>query len=490
MADERNPSVDTSNSAAARDHHTTEHGYVTAHDPCVDRTLLLPGMHVDRFVIQQEVGRGGFGIVYKALDPNLGRHVAIKVPRADFLTTPTDRLYREAKIVATLEHEGIVRVYEAGTDSETSFIVSQLCEGPDLHTWMLDRANRLSFVQAAELIAQLADALSYAHRHGVLHRDVKPGNVLLFPLATPTSDDEPLPGHALPFQPRLTDFGLASMQSSDWAITRNSVAIGTPLYMAPECFARGDQTPGEPADIYGLGAVLFELLIGKPPVRGEHFGQLLHSITNEVREYPHQLDVRVPIDLSIICNKCLRKDAEDRYASAGDLRDDLRRFLQGQPIDARVPTWRDRFAKWCQQPQRIRIAGASSFWFHLMLVPWLVGQLLLLGNMGAIPRDILVRSLIDAFWVSVVLHLPQVWLGYRLAKGSRWAFWPSAITSVLSLCVFAASAFSQQALFDYMYPSSVSKVATFSLLISAGSIVLGCYVLAIPAYLRSRRHAA
>ncbi|QDV71679.1 Serine/threonine-protein kinase PknB [Rosistilla carotiformis] len=483
MADERDPSVEASEATPIRQNHTTEHGYVTAHDPCVDRTLLLPGMQVDRFVIQREVGRGGFGIVYKALDPNLGRHVAVKVPRADFMTGQTDRLYREAKIVAALDHEGIVKVYEAGTDGELSYIVSQLCDGPDLRTWLLDPTNRLSCVGAAELIAQLADALSYAHRHGVLHRDIKPGNVLLFPVASPQAES---PSRNLPFQPRLTDFGLASMQSSDWSVTRTSVVLGTPLYMAPECLTASEELPSVSADIYSLGAVLYELLIGKPPIEGAHFGQLLHRLTTEDPELPHQLDERVPVDLSIICSKCLQKDIDDRYDTVGQLRDDLRRFLEGQPILARVPTLRDKFFKWCHQSQRIRFAGVYTCWLHTALIVWLIQQNTVLATMDVVSHDLLVKNATEAVSVSILLHAPKAWLGFRLARGSRWPFWPSALSCFIVLAAFMYAAFSQQGLFDFNFPSPPTKVAVYGLLITAAGVELLSYLVAIPAFLRRR----
>ncbi len=210
------------------------------------------------------------------------------------------------------------------------------------------------------------------HGKGVLHRDVKPGNVLLMPPANSVEQD----AAGLTFQPRLTDFGLASMPLGQWSQTRTSLVIGTPLYMAPECFAPDGPQWGPAGDIYSLGAVLYELLVGRPPIQEDAFGPMLHHIAHQQPPPPHTIDDRVPADLSNICGKCLAKDAEDRYATAGTLADDLRRFLRGEPIHARPPTWRDRFAKWCGRPQRVVFAGKSTCWFHLTLLAWMLVNLL------------------------------------------------------------------------------------------------------------------
>ncbi|QDS86905.1 Serine/threonine-protein kinase PknB [Rosistilla ulvae] len=478
MTETRNESLDNS---PERPDALTPHTVTTLSDRSVEEVFLRPGMKVDRFVLEREVGRGGFGIVYQALDPNLNRFVALKIPRCDSRDAHVSRLQREAQIIATLDHPGICRVYEAQFDSRIPYIVSQLCDGPDLREWLLDNPNRLSFEAIAELIGLLADALQYAHSQGVLHRDIKPGNVLLFP---PKADNTT--PSTLSFQPRLTDFGLASMSSADWSNTRTSVVLGTLMYMAPECLDGAESAPAAGADIYSLGAMMYELLTGQPLMEGAQLGEFLQRISNETPELPHRIRPDTPIDLSLICSKCLRKEVDERYRSAAELSDDLQRYLDGRPVVARMPTRYERFTKWCSQPQRLRIAGLSSLWCHLLVVGWMFSQLAVIIPLGLTSQADIVQSVQDFVWSAGLVHLPKAWLGYRLICGSRWAFWISAVTSLGCLSIFLVSAFDTSAAFEHSFPTPLTKVSVFSILIIACLVESINYLLAIPAYLRTR----
>ena len=304
-----------------------------------------------RFRIERVVGQGGFGIVYLAHDPKLGRQVALKVPRLHTLLAPgmLERFQREARAAAALDHPQIVPVHDAGEADGLCYIVSAYCPGPTLATWLRERCPAGTTARhAADIVGMLADAVAYSHAHGILHRDIKPGNVLLFPTRSSDSATEPS-RDGLPFVPRLGDFGLAKIvqdaleAASSQAETDGNAALGTPSYMAPEQF---DSSPiGPETDVYGLGAVLYELLVGRPPFQGLSTVDVLDQVRTSEPVPVRKLRRDVPRDLETICLKCLEKSPVRRYPTADDLRDDLQRFLAGRTIKARPPGWADAVAK-------------------------------------------------------------------------------------------------------------------------------------------------
>ncbi len=274
-----------------------------------------------RFRIVRELGRGGFGVVFLAIDPDLGRLVALKVPRPEWLLDAPvrERFLREARAVAALDHPGIAPLYEAGERHGVCYMASAYCEGPDLAAWLRERKAPVAPRTAARIAARLADAIAHAHQRGVLHRDLKPSNVLL---ARHPSDDDTDDAEAL--LPRIVDFGLARLldQAAD-DVTASFAAAGTVPYMAPE--QAGGHRVGPAADVYGLGAVLYSMLCGRPPRRGA---------ADDVVP-PRSIRPEIPRDLEAVCLKCLEKDPARRYATAGLLRDDLQRHLDGLPTLAR-----------------------------------------------------------------------------------------------------------------------------------------------------------
>jgi serine/threonine protein kinase len=299
-----------------------------------------------RFEILEELGRGSFGHVFRARDPDLDRIVAIKVLRAGRLASreEVDRFLREACTAAKLQHPGLVVPYETGqTEDGIFFLVEEFVQGETLATRL--RAGKLGPRPAAELVAAVADALDYAHRNGVIHRDVKPSNIQL------DADG----------RPHLMDFGLAKHETDETPMTLDGQVLGTPAYVSPEQ-ARGDshRVDGR-ADVYSLGVVLYELLTGERPFRGNRQMLLLQVLHDEPRP-PRQLNDKVPRELETICLKALAKAPGRRYATAQELAVDLRRFLRGETIRARPIGRIERLAHWCRRnPVACGLLAAVTF---------------------------------------------------------------------------------------------------------------------------------
>jgi serine/threonine-protein kinase len=293
--------------------------------------LDLPRM-LGRFQLRELLGSGSFGAVYKAHDAELDRLVAVKVPRAGCFATPEEeaRFLREARSAGRLTHPGIVPVHEIAYQDGLPFLVSDYIDGRTLAALLAER--RPGFREAAELVAQIADALDYAHRQKIVHRDVTPRNILIDAGG----------------RPHVTDFGLARRDEGSVVVTREGQILGTPAYMSPEQAAGEQGRIDGRSDVYSLGVILYELLTGELPFRGT-LTTLLRQVLEEEPRPPRKLNDRIPRDLETVGLKAMAKTPARRYQSAADLAADLRRWLKGEPVRARPVGSLERLGRWCRR---------------------------------------------------------------------------------------------------------------------------------------------
>jgi eukaryotic-like serine/threonine-protein kinase len=310
---------------------------------------------VPGFEILAELGRGGMGVVYKALQKSLHRIVALKMVRYGARAGPeTIRRFRiEAESVARLQHPNIVQIHEIGEHDGCPFLALEYLEGGSLAGRIAQ--GPLPAAEAARLVEVLARAVGALHERGIVHRDLKPANVLLAADGTP----------------KIADFGLVKHLDGETAHTESGALLGTPAYMAPEQAAGLVGQVGPAADVWALGAVLYELLTGRPPFVADNDLDLLISIRTEDPVPPGRLRPRLPRDLEVICLKCLEKKPADRYATATDLADDLHRFLGGEPIRARPPSALRRASAWVRRHP----ATATFLAATLLLIATVIGGL-------------------------------------------------------------------------------------------------------------------
>jgi serine/threonine protein kinase/Flp pilus assembly protein TadD len=326
--------------------------------------LQLPG-----YEMLGVLGKGAMGKVYKARDRKLNRVVALKVILAqDFISLESlTRFQREAEAQARLHHPNIVQIYSVGEHNGGPFLALEYVEGGTLSRRLAGEPQEAQ--PAAWLIETLARAVHFAHLHGIVHRDLKPGNVLLQmgeggrrKEEKSRSSGSSHPPPPFDFVPKVSDFGLAKRLDQEKSLARTGDVLGTPQYMAPEQ-ARGDQKAvGPAADVYALGAILYEMLTGRPPFRGTSVYDTLALVVTEDPVPPSRLQPKVPRDLETICLKCLEKLPGRRYASAEALADDLARFQAGETIQARPASRIERALKWARRcPAAAALVVVSVF---------------------------------------------------------------------------------------------------------------------------------
>lgn len=327
------------------------------------------------FELLEELGRGGMGVVYKARQVSLNRLVALKTILAGHFASPeaAQRFMQEAQATAALEHPHLVPIYETGELEDQPFFTMPLLNGGSLQ--QLLSQGPLPPLVAAHLMQQVAEGVQYAHERGIIHRDIKPQNILL--QWDEVGDDGGWDSSAIGSNradgfrrgtptPRLTDFGLARLALDGSGMTVTGEALGTPSYMPPEQAAGHLKQIGVRSDVYGLGAVLYSLLVGRPPFQSASPAETLRQVREEQAVMPRQLNPGIARDLETVCMKCLSKEPERRYGSAGELAADLGRFLVGAPVHARpVRAW-ERCYRWCRRNLVVTVLATGLIFLALV----------------------------------------------------------------------------------------------------------------------------
>jgi serine/threonine-protein kinase len=331
------------------------------------------------YELLEEIGRGGQGVVYRAHQKSLNRTVALKVIGLGPWATEAHlkRFRREAEAAASLDHPGIVPIYEVGEREGSCYFSMKFVEGGQLDEVV--RRAPMSMRQAAELIAKVARTVHYAHEHGILHRDIKPGNILL----------------DIKGEPSLTDFGLARLVETESTLTRTKDLMGTPSYMAPEQAVGNNAQITRATDVYGLGAVLYQLLTGQPPFAGGSTYETIKLLLDTEPRQPRLLNPKIDRDRSTICLKCLEKDPKRRYLSALALAEDLERWLKHEPIQARLTGVFARGRKWVRRNPKLVVAGIAGLLVGAAAIWLFRGELFRASQFNPPEKSIAVLPFVD-----------------------------------------------------------------------------------------------
>ena len=368
----------------------------------------------------------------------LDRLVAVKIPRCSDLTPSESQAFlREARAAARLNHPHIIPVHEVGRDADTLYIVSDFVEGVNLQVWLAAKGPPPP-AEAAQACAKLAEALHHAHELGVIHRDLKPGNIMV----------------DVHGSPHVMDFGLAKRESGDGTVAITGQIIGTPAYMSPEQARGHGHSVDRRADIYSLGVILYELLTGDRPFRGDR-EMLVFQILSDQPPSPRKLKRGIPRDLETICLKCLEKEPQKRYATAAELAVDLNRFLAGLPIQARRVGTLGLIWRWYRSNPRAAsmTAGGYASFLAAVLIMW--GFLgILVFSLGIHPAARPARAVGELAGLILGLYLPMLYCGTRTLNGHVHALY-------LGTCLFAAG-----------------SIFTVLITLNVAPIVLTCEVLA------------
>ncbi|HEY7309160.1 MAG TPA: serine/threonine-protein kinase [Gemmataceae bacterium] len=454
----------------------------TSNNPAVEETTLCypsldapaaegpPGMPAGElfgeYELLGEIGRGGMGVVFKAREPGLNRLVAIKMVLPGALSDDSElqRFHTEAAAAAKLQHPHIVAVHRVGQLGDRHFFTMDYIDGPSL-TQRLAKGPLPGRI-AARYVAAVARAIHHAHQNGVLHRDLKPANILL-----DAADN-----------PHVTDFGLAKHFTTDSGQTRTGAILGTPSYMAPEQ-ASGSKDIGPACDVYGLGALLYELLTARPPFRGETPLDTLQQVLEIEPAPPRLLNPKVDRDLETICLKCLAKEPRQRYATAQQVADDLERYLDGDSIRARSLNVLDRLARTLERSQHdVEFAayGTLLYWFALIVAAvHLVKYALIETRQPALL--ILLSQALQFVVMGVVFwrYRKHGVLPKSTAERHMWSVWVGYLACSVLVAVICRVLFGVEQLYesiDYPFYAVVAGMAFFAL---GSNYWGGCYAFGV-----------
>lgn len=329
---------------------------ITPESSTVDFSRAGKGDTFGNYELIDEIARGGMGVVYKARHRKLNRTVALKMILGGRFSSADDiqRFQMEAEAAARLDHSGIVSIYDVGEHEGQAYFAMKYVEGGSLGDRMAElRADPES---AARLMAAVARSVHHGHQRGILHRDLKPANILI------DDDGDPL----------VTDYGLAKSTGDESNITKTGAVVGTPSYMSPEQ-AGGQSNLSTATDVYAIGAILYELITGRPPHKEATPMKTVMSVINETPEPPSSINRNVDRDLELICLKCIERDPDNRYSNAAAIADDLDAWLEGGRISVQPPSLLAVARRWLKENKNVAYSAAAMSFGAILCLPFLVG---------------------------------------------------------------------------------------------------------------------